>query len=86
MNLSINCCSDQDKKSNNLDKDEGDTSNELENAWTAHKTETGAVYYYNSITGKSTYQKPSNFKGEVAIDQATLFYFFIRNNSFGDLN
>ncbi|CAL9112030.1 unnamed protein product [Musa acuminata var. zebrina] len=55
---------DQDKKSNNLDKDEGDTSNELENAWTAHKTETGAVYYYNSITGKSTYQKPSNFKGE----------------------
>ncbi|CAL9107205.1 unnamed protein product [Musa textilis] len=55
---------DQDKKSNNLDKDEGDTSNELENAWTAHKTETGAVYYYNSITGKSTYQKPTNFKGE----------------------
>ncbi|WOL09804.1 pre-mRNA-processing protein 40C [Canna indica] len=54
---------DQDKKASNLAKN-GDTSNEIENAWTSHKTETGIVYYYNSITGKSTYEKPSNFKGE----------------------
>ncbi|KAK1304643.1 Pre-mRNA-processing protein 40C [Acorus calamus] len=33
-------------------------------AWTAHKSETGAVYYYNAVTGESTYQKPSSFIGE----------------------
>ncbi|XP_042394898.1 pre-mRNA-processing protein 40C-like isoform X1 [Zingiber officinale] len=55
---------DQGKKSIIADKAERDTNNEIENAWTSHKTETGAVYYYNSITGKSTYEKPSSFKGE----------------------
>ncbi|XP_057783614.1 pre-mRNA-processing protein 40C isoform X2 [Salvia miltiorrhiza] len=33
-------------------------------AWTAHRTETGIVYYYNALTGESTYEKPSDFKGE----------------------
>ncbi|GFQ05173.1 pre-mRNA-processing protein 40c [Phtheirospermum japonicum] len=33
-------------------------------AWTAHRTETGTVYYYNALTGESTYEKPSDFKGE----------------------
>ncbi|XP_021302845.1 pre-mRNA-processing protein 40C isoform X2 [Sorghum bicolor] len=33
-------------------------------AWSAHKTETGVVYYYNALTGESTYQKPTGFKGE----------------------
>lgn len=35
------------------------------NAWSAHKTGAGAVYYYNALTGESTYQKPSGFKGEL---------------------
>ncbi|XP_057478904.1 pre-mRNA-processing protein 40C isoform X1 [Actinidia eriantha] len=33
-------------------------------AWTAHKSETGVVYYYNALTGESTYEKPYGFKGE----------------------
>ncbi|KAK9115603.1 hypothetical protein Sjap_014550 [Stephania japonica] len=34
------------------------------NAWTAHRTETGAVYYYNAVNGESTYDRPSGFNGE----------------------
>jgi hypothetical protein len=33
--------------------------------WTAHKAEGGAVYYYNSVTGQSTYTRPEGFTGEV---------------------
>ncbi|KAK4482536.1 hypothetical protein RD792_009695, partial [Penstemon davidsonii] len=33
-------------------------------AWTAHRTDSGTVYYYNALTGESTYEKPSGFKGE----------------------
>lgn len=33
--------------------------------WTAHKTDKGAVYYYNSVTAESTYTRPEGFKGEV---------------------
>ncbi|CAH8261104.1 unnamed protein product [Arabidopsis lyrata] len=33
-------------------------------AWTAHKSEAGVVYYYNSVTGHSTYEKPPGFGGE----------------------
>jgi len=35
-----------------------------EDSWTAHKTESGTVYYYNALTGESTYEKPPGFKGE----------------------
>ncbi|XP_024526718.1 pre-mRNA-processing protein 40C [Selaginella moellendorffii] len=35
-----------------------------EDAWAAHKTEDGVIYYYNSVTGDSTYEKPAGFKGE----------------------
>ncbi|CAB4295957.1 unnamed protein product [Prunus armeniaca] len=38
--------------------------NEQLDAWTAHKTETGVVYYYNALTGESTYDKPPGFKEE----------------------
>lgn len=39
--------------------------NNQSDAWTAHKTETGVVYYYNAVTGQSTYERPADFKGEV---------------------
>jgi transcription elongation regulator 1 len=38
-------------------------------AWSAHKTETGAVYYYNALTGESTYQRPPGYKGEVIVQR-----------------
>lgn len=34
-------------------------------AWTEHRAETGTVYYYNALSGESTYERPSGFKGEV---------------------
>ncbi|XP_042480723.1 pre-mRNA-processing protein 40C [Macadamia integrifolia] len=45
-------------------RDGGAANNEELDAWTAHKTETGAVYYYNAFTGESTYEKPPGYKGE----------------------
>ncbi|KAL2641453.1 hypothetical protein R1flu_009040 [Riccia fluitans] len=48
-----------------VDKDMKDESmGSAPDAWTAHKTANGAVYYYNSMTGKSTYDKPPGFTGE----------------------
>lgn len=44
---------------------DGAAVNEQLDAWTAHKTEAGVVYYYNALTGESTYNKPPGFKGEV---------------------
>lgn len=32
-------------------------------AWTAHKSEDGQVYYYNSITQESTWQQPPEYRG-----------------------
>ncbi|KAJ8759627.1 hypothetical protein K2173_009274 [Erythroxylum novogranatense] len=40
------------------------SSNEPSDTWTAHKTDAGVVYYYNALTGVSTYEKPPGFKGE----------------------
>ncbi|XWS34418.1 hypothetical protein CRYUN_Cryun21dG0036900 [Craigia yunnanensis] len=44
--------------------------NEQSDVWTAHKTDTGIVYFYNALTGESTYEKPAGFKGEP--DQVTM--------------
>ncbi|XP_030482648.2 pre-mRNA-processing protein 40C [Cannabis sativa] len=44
--------------------DGGNQGTEQSDPWTAHKTETGVVYYYNALTGVSTYDKPPDFKGE----------------------
>lgn len=41
----------------------GNKCEELE-AWTVHKTESGVLYYYNTISGESTYERPFKFKGE----------------------
>ncbi|GAB2233609.1 hypothetical protein Droror1_Dr00002835 [Drosera rotundifolia] len=48
------------------------SANEQIEAWTAHRTETGAVYYYNAATGESTYEKPPGFKGELGKVSAEL--------------
>ncbi|CAM0956739.1 unnamed protein product [Alopecurus aequalis] len=34
-------------------------------AWSAHRTEAGVLYYYNALTGESTYQRPTGYKGEL---------------------
>ncbi|KAA8532296.1 hypothetical protein F0562_032329 [Nyssa sinensis] len=53
---------DNGKHFNDVGIKEGAVVNE--HVWTAHKTERGAVYYYNAVTGESTYEKPAGFKGE----------------------
>ncbi|KAF9674462.1 hypothetical protein SADUNF_Sadunf10G0129700 [Salix dunnii] len=37
------------------------TVSEPSHVWTAHKTDTGVFYYYNAVTGVSTYEKPPGF-------------------------
>lgn len=64
---------DQDKQSDGNTGTNGEIAkSEDSDLWTAHKTETGAVYYYNSLTGQSTYERPSSFKGEVVGTQNTV--------------
>ncbi|XP_055802640.1 pre-mRNA-processing protein 40C isoform X2 [Solanum dulcamara] len=46
------------------DTKQGASTGEQLETWTAHRTETGAIYYYNSLTGESTYEKPAGFRGE----------------------
>ncbi|OAY63514.1 Pre-mRNA-processing protein 40C [Ananas comosus] len=53
-----------DKETSDLRKEEGTVKTEDADAWTAHRTESGVVYYYNSVTKESTYEKPAGFKGE----------------------
>ncbi|KAG2548335.1 hypothetical protein PVAP13_9KG160700 [Panicum virgatum] len=45
-------------------EDKRNTGVQDSDAWSAHKTETGVVYYYNALTGESTYQRPPGYKGE----------------------
>lgn len=54
--------SDQFKEANQVPAQEAEN---VLDVWTAHKTEAGLIYYYNSLTGKSTYEKPVGYKGEV---------------------
>jgi hypothetical protein len=46
-------------------EDKRTTAIQDSDSWSAHKTEAGVVYYYNALTGESTYQKPPGYKGEV---------------------
>lgn len=57
--------SDGNKGSSDVSNVERVASSDKEEAWSAHRAETGAVYYYNAVTGESTYQKPIGFKGEL---------------------
>ncbi|GAQ86364.1 Pre-mRNA-processing protein [Klebsormidium nitens] len=45
-------------------KEMGTESEEVRKAWSAHKNDEGVAYYYNSVTGESTYEKPKGFVGE----------------------
>ncbi|KAL2983247.1 hypothetical protein AAZX31_12G027000 [Glycine max] len=61
----ISGSADDKKKLNSVDTlNEDAANNDQLDAWTAHKTEAGIIYYYNAVTGESTYHKPSGFKGE----------------------
>ncbi|XP_061342129.1 pre-mRNA-processing protein 40C [Gastrolobium bilobum] len=55
---------DDKKKFNAVVTQNEDVANDQVDAWTAHKTEAGIVYYYNALTRQSTYDKPASFKGE----------------------
>ncbi|MCE3217089.1 hypothetical protein HAX54_010315 [Datura stramonium] len=55
---------DSGKHVNDADTKQGTSTSEQLETWTAHRTETGAIYYYNSLTGESTYEKPAGFRGE----------------------
>jgi transcription elongation regulator 1 len=46
-------------------KEKKPESEKAAKAWTAHKNDEGVAYYYNSVTGESTYEKPKGFVGEV---------------------
>ncbi|PNY04487.1 pre-mRNA-processing protein 40c-like protein [Trifolium pratense] len=59
----ISAHTDDKHKLNTTVTQNEDASNQLD-AWTAHKSEAGIVYYYNALTGKSTYDKPPGFKAE----------------------
>lgn len=32
-------------------------------AWSAYKSDEGSVYYYNSVSGESSWEKPEGFSG-----------------------
>lgn len=55
---------DNGKNVNDVDNKDGAVVGQQVDAWTSHKTETGIVYYYNALTGESTYVKPEGFNRE----------------------
>ncbi|XP_073276275.1 pre-mRNA-processing protein 40C isoform X2 [Primulina huaijiensis] len=61
---------DNSKHAGNDRTDHESSGKEHLDAWATHWTETGTKYYYNALTGESTYEKPNGFKGES--DKATV--------------
>jgi len=64
---------DDGNLANNAGTKDDTVKNEQLDAWSAHRTDTGVVYYYNALTCESTYEKPSGFKGEVLENVSCLF-------------
>lgn len=64
---------DYSKNANAVGVKEDSVAIEQLDAWSAHRTETGTIYYYNAVTGQSTYQQPAGFKGEVRFLVSTVF-------------
>ncbi|KAK2381434.1 pre-mRNA-processing protein 40C [Trifolium repens] len=60
----VSAHTDDKHKLNTIVTQNEDAANDQLDAWTAHKSEAGIVYYYNALTGKSTYDKPPGFKAE----------------------
>uniref|UniRef100_A0A7N1A2Y7 Pre-mRNA-processing protein 40C n=1 Tax=Kalanchoe fedtschenkoi TaxID=63787 RepID=A0A7N1A2Y7_KALFE len=60
MMLDLPPGTDGDKIVSDIKKTTADT--ELSNAWTSHKTEAGVTYYYNALSGESTYERPPGLK------------------------
>jgi hypothetical protein len=67
LTIAVLIIADDKHKLNTIVTQNEDAANDQLDAWTAHKTEAGIVYYYNALTGKSTYDKPPGFKAEVLI-------------------
>lgn len=44
--------------------DEAEQARLRSKAWTAHKSAEGQVYYHNSLTGESSWDKPAGFTGD----------------------
>lgn len=63
--VSLDMFADNRKNIEEVGTQDGAAVKEQLDAWTTHKTEAGVVYYYNALTGESTYVKPLGFKGEV---------------------
>lgn len=61
---------DDSKHAGNNQTNHEASGKEQLDAWATHWTETGTKYYYNALTGESTYEKPNGFKGES--DKATV--------------
>ncbi|XP_073143093.1 pre-mRNA-processing protein 40C isoform X2 [Henckelia pumila] len=55
---------DNSKHAGNDQTNHESSGKEHLDAWATHWTETGTKYYYNALTGESTYEKPNGFKGE----------------------
>eukprot|EP00877_Chromochloris_zofingiensis_P010149 jgi/Chrzof1/5388/Cz16g01020.t1 len=43
---------------------EEDKARAAAGAWTAHKTDDGQVYYYNTVSGASSWERPATFRGD----------------------
>lgn len=61
------CSADDSKHAGNNQTNHEASGKEHLDAWATHWTETGTKYYYNALTGESTYEKPNGFKGEVLL-------------------
>ncbi|PSC72075.1 pre-mRNA-processing 40C isoform X1 [Micractinium conductrix] len=50
-------------------REEGERKRREAEAWSAYKADDDSVYYYNQLTGESSWEKPEGFKGDVAVSK-----------------